>query len=167
VDSAEALVGESELTNAVSQTECAVYGPVTMPELWAFLDAWARNRLGSGIAKVRFRDGRIDVVWGVELEDGRVVVIKTHRTPVDMDAMRAARDAQRLLTGAPFPCPTPLAGPDEVDGRVLTAETLIEGEIPDGRDPANRQLLAEGRARHIELLRGEPDLSRRAGPGPS
>jgi hypothetical protein len=44
--------------------------------------------------------------------------------------------------------------PDEVDGRVLTAETLIEGEIPDGRDPANRQLLAEGLARHIELLRG-------------
>ena len=123
--------------------------------------------LGGRIAKVRFRDGRIDVVWGVELEDGRAVVIKTHRTPVDMDATRAARDAQRLLTVAAFPCPTPLAGPDEVEGRVLTAETLIEGEIPDGRDPANRQLLAEGFARHIELLRGEPDLLRRAGPGPS
>ena len=167
MDSAAALVGESEITNAVSQTERAVYGPVTMPELWAFLDTWARNRLGSGIAKVRFRDGRIDVVWGVELEDGRSVVIKTHRTPVDMDATRAARDAQRLLTFAAFPCPTPLAGPDEVEGRVLTAETLIEGEIPDGRDPANRRLLAEGLVRHIELLRGEPDLLRRAGPGPS
>ena len=167
MDSAKALTSEPESTNVVSQTERAVYGPVTMPELRAFLDAWARDRLGSGIAKVRFRAGRIDVVWGVELEDGRAVVIKIHRTPVDMDATRAARDAQRLLTVAAFPCPTPLAGPDEVEEHVLTAETLIEGEIPDGRNPATRKLLAEGLARHIELLKGEPELLRRAGPGPS
>lgn len=167
MDPAEALVGGSDITKTVSQTERAVYGPVTMPELWMFLDRWTRDRLGSGIAKVRFRAGRIDVVWGVDLQDGRAVVLKTHRTPVDMNARRAARDAQRLLTAAAFPCPTPLAGPDEVAGRVLTAETLIEGEIPDGRAPANRQLLAEGLARHIELLQGEPDLLLRAGPGPS
>ena len=152
---------------AVSDTERAVYGPVTMAELRAFLDAWARKQLGSGIAKVRFRAGRIDVVWGVDLEDGRAVVVKTHRTPVDLAALRAAREAQRLLAAAAYPCPVPLAGPDEVEGRVLTAETLIEGEVPDGRDPTTRRLLAEGLVRHIELLRGQPELRRGAGAGPS
>lgn len=151
----------------LSGTERAVYGAVTPVELQALLDAWARDRLGSPIEKVRFRAGRIDVVWGVDLEDGRAVVIKTHRPPVDLGATRAAIDAQRLLTGAGFPCAVPLAGPDEVQGRILTAETLIDGTTPDGQVPANRLLLADGLARHIEILRDHTELVRRAGPGPS
>ena len=54
-----------------------------------------------------------------------------------------------------------------VDGRVLTAETLIVGARPDGRQPVNRRLLADGLARHIEILRAYPDLLQRAGIGPS
>jgi hypothetical protein len=151
----------------ISDTERAVYGSVTSLELRAFLDAWTKRRLGSPIEKVRFRAGRIDVVWGVELGDGRTVVIKTHRPPVDLDAARVAGEAQLLLAEAGFPCAVPLAGPDEVEGRVLTAETLIAGEAPDGRDPAGRLVLAEGLARHIEILRERSDFVRRAGPGPS
>lgn len=151
----------------VSDTERAVYGSVSVVELRAFLDGWVRRRLGSSISEVRFRAGRIDVVWGVELQDGRAVVLKTHRPPVELDATRVARDAQLLLADAGFPCAVPLAGPDEVDGRVLTAETLIGGAAPDGREPAVRMLLAGGLARHIELLRQRPDFVRRAGSGPS
>ncbi|HLL64875.1 MAG TPA: hypothetical protein VK453_03895 [Micromonosporaceae bacterium] len=151
----------------ISDTERAVSGCATPPELQALLDAWVTHRLGSPIERVRFRAGRIDVVWGVELQDGRAVVVKMHRPPVDLATTRVANDAQRVLSGAGFPCPVPLAGPDEVDGRVLTAETLIDGNAPDGRDPASRLLLAEGLARHIEILRGRPDLVLVAGAGPS
>jgi hypothetical protein len=42
-----------------------------------------------------------------------------------------------------------------------------DGQTPDGRDPGDRRLLAEGLARHIALLRGRPDLLHGAGPGPS
>lgn len=158
--------GRAELA-AISGTESAIYGAVTPLELHAFLDAWTTDRLGSPIARVHFRAGRIDVVWGVELEDGRAVVIKTHRPPADLDAIRVTNDAQRVLVRAGFPCAMPLAGPEEVEGRVLTAETLIVGTTPDGRDPAHRLLLAEGLARHIEILRNEPGFVRRAGAGPS
>jgi hypothetical protein len=151
----------------ISDTERAVYGSLTPLELQAFLDAWARRRLGSPVARVRFRAGRIDVVWGVELEDGRAVVIKTHRPPVDLDAVRVTREAQLLLSRAGFACAMPLAGPDEVDGRVLTAETLVVGESPDGRDLAVRLALADGLARHIEILRDHSDLVAKAGSGPS
>lgn len=151
----------------ISDAERAVHGAVTFAELHGFLDSWARNRLGSAIADVRFRAGRIDAVWGVELQDGRAVVIKAHRTPVDLDAAEATIDAQRVMTAAGFPCPLPLGGPDEVQGRVLTAETLLVGTMPDGRDPAIRRLLADGLARHIEILRARPDLVPRAGSGPS
>jgi hypothetical protein len=151
----------------ISDIERAVYGSVTPLELRAFFDAGAKQRLGSPVAGVRFRAGRIDVVWAVELEDGRAVVIKTHRPPVDLDAVRVTREAQLLLAGAGLPCAVPLAGPDEVDGRVLTAETLVVGETPDGRDPAIRLSLADGLARHIAILGDHPDLVARAGSGPS
>jgi hypothetical protein len=166
MESMDGATAGTELAK-ISDTERAVYGSVTPLELRAFLDAWTKRRLGSPIEKVRFRAGRIDVVWGVELGDGRTVVIKTHRQPVDLDAARVAHDAQLLLVEAGFPCAVPLVGPDEVEGRVLTAETLINGEAPDGRDPASRLLLADGLARHIEILRERPDFVPRAGPGPS
>jgi hypothetical protein len=133
-----------ELLEELSDTERAVYGAVTLLELRTFLDAWARDRLGSAIADVRFRAGRIDPVWGVGLQDGRAVVIKAHRTPVDLAAAQATIDAQRALAAAGFPCPVPLWGPDEFEGRVLTAETLIVGAMANGRNPAIRRLLADG-----------------------
>jgi hypothetical protein len=151
----------------LSATERAVHGDVTLAELRTFLDAWTCDRLGSPIGDVRFRAGRIDAVWGVVLQDGRGAVIKAHRIPVDLDAARATIDAQCTLAAAGYPCPVPLAGPDEVDGRVLTAETLLVGAAPDGRDPATRRLLAEGLHRHIEILRARTDLIGRAGRGPS
>lgn len=160
-------VDATEPADPVTDTERAVYGSVTSVELREFLSTWARGRLGSPIADVRFRAGRIDVVWGVELKDGQAVVIKTHRSPVDVDAIRAAHDAQHRLATAGLPCAVPLAGPDQVRGRVLTSETLIIGTAPDGRNPASRRLLADGLARHIELLRDHADLVARAGPAPS
>ena len=157
----------SDSADKTTGTERAVYGTGSVSELRSFLSAYAWDRLGSPIAKVRFRAGRIDAVWGVELDDGRAVVIKVHRPPADIDAIAAAGDAQRLLTAANFPCPEPLSGPDEIDGRVLTAEVLLAGEVPDGRDPVNRRLLAAGLAWHVDLLRSRPDLLHRTGSGPS
>lgn len=54
-----------------------------------------------------------------------------------------------------------------MDGHVITTQTLLTGDIPDGRDPTNRALPASGLAQHIELLRHHPDLVSRAGAGPS
>lgn len=151
----------------LSDTERAVFGPLAAEEVHAFLDGHVRQQLGSGIGQVRFRAGRIDAVWGVDLDDGRAVVIKTHRPPADPQALAVVADALRVLSTAGFPCPAPLSGPDEAEGRVVTTQTLLDGAVPDGHDPANRLLLARGLAQHIELLRHHPDLIVRAGAGPS
>ncbi len=149
-------------------TESAVLGPGSLAGMRSFLDAYAVQRLGSGIDEVLFRAGRIDVVWGVRLDDGSEVAVKVHRQPVDRVAVAAAREAQALLAEAGFPCARPLSGPDDVQGRVLTAETLLShGAAPDGRVPSDRRLLAEGLARHVELLRGRSGLVGSAGAGPS
>lgn len=152
----------------LTDTERAVLGDLSAAEALTLFSTYTEDRLGHPIAEVRFRAGRIDAVWGLELTDGREVVVKGHRLPVDLDSVAAARDAQRELRAAGFPCPEPLSGPDEVDGRVLTLETLLgDGQTPDGHDPGHRRELAAGLARHIDLLRGRSDLVHRAGSGPS
>ena len=64
MESAAPSASATERLEEVSDTERAVYGAVTLVELRTFLDAWARDRLGSAIANVRFRADRIDAVWG-------------------------------------------------------------------------------------------------------
>lgn len=83
--------GESVGASAPSGNERAVFGLDTSEEIRAFLDDYARRHLESGVACVRFRAGRIDAVWGVELNDGRRVVLKTHRPPADVQALRTNR----------------------------------------------------------------------------
>lgn len=151
----------------LTPTERAVYGATSVVEVRRLLDGWTTKRPGSAIREVRFRAGRIDAVWGVDLTDGCAVVLKAHRPPTDLESAAIAVDAQRFLVSSGFPCATPLAGPERVEGRTLTAESLIEGTRPDGRDPGMRRVLAEGLAVHIDLLRARPDLVSRVGPGPS
>jgi Phosphotransferase enzyme family len=167
VEASQQSAQQDGSSEGITQTERAVFGQMTSHDVRSFLDSYVQRQLGSPISGVRFRAGRIDSVWGIDLDDGRAVVIKTHRLPVDLEAVRTTRDALKVLSDAGYPCPTPLSGPDEIDGRVVTAETLLTGEMPDGRDPGNRRLLADGLARHIALLREWPDLAHRTGPGPS
>ncbi len=152
----------------ISSTERALYGDVDLATLHSTVDGYTRSRLGSGLAEVVFRSGRIDAVWGVVLDDGRRVVIKAHRPPVDLANRMAGVRAQHALVGAGFPCPVPISGPDRFGELVLSAETLTDdGEPADGRDPLTRRAIAAGLARHIELLRPHPELMASVGKGPA
>ena len=96
------------------------------------------------------------------------------------------RDGQRIPDASPSPplasLPRPASpGPTTPEAsaeadqvvrrgeadRILTAETLIDGGTPDGRNRASRLLLADGLARHIEILRARSDFVRRLASGPS
>lgn len=144
----------------LTSTERALVGGLDLADLRRLLEDYARARLGSSVAAVIFRSGRSDAVWGVGLEDGREVVIKIHRPPVDLVVRAASVDVQQRLGLAGFPCPTPISGPDEFRGMVLSTETLTaDGEHADGRDPATRRAIATGLARHIAVLSGAEDLA--------
>lgn len=160
--------GRPVVGGATTGTESAVLGLDTADQVLDLFSAHTEDRLGQPITAVLFRAGRIDVVWGVQVGEGREVVIKAHRPPVDVAAVAASTDAKRLLRQAGFPCPEPLSGPDQAAGGVLTIEAAITGgAAPDGRAPGIRPLLAAGLVQHIELLRGYPHLLEQAGSGPS
>ena len=46
----------------LTDTERAILGDVSVAEALSFFSAYAQDKLGSPIAQVRFRAGRIDVV---------------------------------------------------------------------------------------------------------
>lgn len=70
-------------------------------------------------------------VWGVELVDGRLVVVKAHRRGHLPDAHVAAFvEVQRRVASVHSWAPAPLAGPAPLDDRVATAETALSDGVP-------------------------------------
>lgn len=106
--------------------------------------AWCERRLGAGPIAVLFRAGHLSMVLGLRLGDGREVVVKARPPSVRLYGCVAV---QQALARAGFPCPRPLAGPEPLDGSLVTAEQFVAGgeRLADGADSAERfaGLLAE------------------------
>ncbi|WP_150307751.1 protein kinase family protein [Planctomonas psychrotolerans] len=155
-------------SDGVSGTERVIFSTDRADRIRSTLDAYARARVGSGIEEVIFRAGRVDAVWAIHLSDGRDVLIKAHRQPVDLTARLATIRAQRVLSAEGFPCPAPVCDSADFEGLILTTEALITvGSHTDARIPEVRASLARGLAEHVEMLRAWPDIAASAGPGPA
>lgn len=143
----------------VSAVEAALLGPMTRRQIDGWVDRAVRELVGTPVASVRFRSGRIDAVYGVDAADGRAMLVKVHRPPVDVAGRQFAVRAQEILAGAGFPCARPLAGPTAVGGAMVSVETLLpDGERGDARNPRLRASVAEGLARQVTLLESHRDL---------
>jgi len=152
----------------VTGVEAAILGAMRKQDVEPWLDEVLRRCVGTELAHVVFRSGRIDAVYGVATVDGRELVIKVHRPPVDVDARSNVVAAQRILVEAGFPCARPLGGPATIDGPVVTVETLLTGGRPgDGHDAEIRRSVAAGLSQQIDLLRQHPDLVTNAGAPPA
>jgi hypothetical protein len=89
---------------------------------------------------VLFRSGHLSQVVGVELADGRTVVIKARPAGRRIAGCVAV---QRHLAHTGFPCPEPLTDPVQARGLTVTAEVLV---------PGGSQLPAEGGAAPFAAL---------------
>ena len=67
----------------LSGLERAFFGSVRAADVNEWLAEALRERLAADVAEIVFRSGRIDAVYGLLLADGRKVVLKIHRPPVD------------------------------------------------------------------------------------
>jgi hypothetical protein len=152
----------------LSGLERAIFGPVRAAEVNGWLAETLRERLAADVAEIVFRSGRIDAVYGLRLADGRKVVAKIHRPPVDVRGLQASREALSYLASTGYPCPEPLDGPVIRGEHVVTIETMLERGVPaDARDPEIRRALAGSFAEHIRLLLEVGHLGRRLPVGPA
>ena len=99
----------------------------------AVVEAWCVDHLGSAAVRRFFEASHLSSVVGVELADGRLVVVKVRD---ESDRLAACVAVQRLLFESGFPCPEVLVGPTPFAGRVATAEAYLpRGDVP-ARPPA-------------------------------
>lgn len=93
------------------------------------ISTWCERHLGARPTGELFRKAHLSEVIGLVLSDGHEVVIKIRSASPRLEAITAV---QRHLHANGFPCPSVLAGPAPLDGRVATAETYI---LPSGAPP--------------------------------
>ena len=117
------------------------------------LDRWCREQLGGGVAAVHWVREGTGVVSGVELRDGRSVVIKAHRRGyIPDDHLAAVVAVQRRLADAHRWAPVPLAGPAALGvDRMATAEALLADGVP-----ASDVTTMAGALRTLVAAAGEP-----------
>lgn len=146
-----ARFAESGIAFAVRHTFTGT-GPESVA---AAVDAFCREHLGSPVGGGVFFDASVGTVIGVELADGRRVVVKAHLPGnVPPRFLDAVQTVQRRLAGDGFPCPEPLLGPRPLELGTAVVETLLDrGAAPDAHDPALRRLLARGLADLVERCR--------------
>jgi hypothetical protein len=140
--------------------ELDAFGTADAGRIVATIDAFAREQLGAGVTGYLFYSASIGSTHGIELEDGRRVVIKVRPPaesnpylPLDRGSLEKVVVAQRYLADAGYPCPTPLLGPVVLARGLATVESwLAPGEIRDGHDVRVRSLLAAGLHEHAAIL---------------
>jgi Ser/Thr protein kinase RdoA (MazF antagonist) len=107
---------------------------------------------------VIFRAGQLAHVTGFELADGRAIVVKVR----PYESRHAACAAvQASLAAAGFPCPVPLAGPEQLDEYAITAETFLPGgdQLPSGCDAAPFAALLASLVRSAPAVVDVPPLA--------
>jgi hypothetical protein len=127
--------------------ERRLFGTTDPDRIAAAIDAFCAAHLGAGVRGYRFFDASSGSVHGVDLTDGRAVVVKGHRADTDLGYLRAVIEVQRALADSGVAAPRPRAGPVVAGSGHLTAEDLLPQHRPeDAHAPEVRRTLARGLA---------------------
>ncbi len=130
----------------------AVFGTTAPTSIAKAIDEACRSHLGSAVARGRFYRVSVGCVAGVDLDDGRSVVVKAQASRRAAAAFGALFAVRRHLARSGFPCPAPIGEPVEQSGRWITFEELVDqGRSADAHDPRIRKALATSLARMVEL----------------
>jgi hypothetical protein len=110
-----------------------------------------------------FDSGYLSQVLGVELDDGRRVVVKVRPWA---DRLVACGRAHAALFDAGFPCPQPVTGVDKLDGWAVSAEAHVPdyAQLQPAADSA--RLFAEALAELVDVARSAPSDTTKLCPSP-
>ncbi len=142
-------------------TDEAVFDTKHPGAIVTLLDRFCHDQLGSGITGGLFYGSSVGCVAGVELGDGRKVVVKAYQRRWARDFLAAVGRVQRHLAGRGFPCPEALVEGQPIGPALANVEVFLPD--PGGRILASSTDMAAsaaGLAWQIGLCRGlsEPAL---------
>ncbi len=152
MDELAALLGRSASTGTARLVEALFPGldaRHVAEEIVGAVDRWA-----APVADVVFVRPGVGLVVGLELVDGRRVVLKLHRWKTSEQRLSAIQQVQSTVRAAGLPAPEPLVPPRPLGRGLATIEGLVAGARPDGHDPEVRAVMACGLADLLAATEG-------------
>ena len=147
---------------ALLDRERAIYGSADPQEIARRVDAFCAAHLGSHIDAYVFYASSQAGVSGVQLADGRRIVVKAHTPTWSPAFLHAVHRVQGYLASHDFPCPRPLFAPARLGHGYATVEEFVdEGDYADAHQPAIRRAMAATLAQLVlatRSLRNMADL---------
>jgi hypothetical protein len=149
--------------------ELDCFGTGNAERIAAIINEFCRAHLGSNIRGYFFYRASIGSTHGIQLENGREVVIKVRLPPdtntdlsLDWKLLDVICAVMAWLAGRSYPCPKPILGPTPIAKSLATVEEYLGcGERGNGFEPACRKIIAAGFAELIEALQSfKGDVSR-------
>ncbi len=143
---------------AQEPVELAVFG-TTDPDAMSSMITSASAEMGFEVSAGEFFHASSGCVVGLQLTDGRIVVLKAYQSQWEEPFLRGVQSSQRTASAASFPCPSPLAGPTSLGH----GWALLESYLPDpGRSattaPGAMKASSAGLVSLIECLQQAPQL---------
>lgn len=152
-----AVIEDEHLREGEVAVDKVVFGTAVAAEIAAVIEGFCERELGARVAGARFYRVSAGCVAGLDLEDGRAVVIKAQQGGRREAYLAASLELRALLADGGFPCPRPLSGPRRAGPAWITAEELtVAGEPADAHEPAIRRAIAAAAARIEEVARRLP-----------
>lgn len=141
--------------------ELDCFGTDSAERIVETMDEFCRAHLGSGLRGYLFYGSSVGSTHGVQLKDGRELVIKVRPPPetnpylsLDRASLEAVCQVMKWLVDRGYPCPEPILGPTLLGRGLATVEEFFDkGRRGNGFEPECRKLIASGLAELIGLLR--------------
>lgn len=133
-----------------SQLLVDFFGGIDEGEVTGVMSSWCLRVLGSPIRRVLFWVEGVGCAVGMELQNGRDVVVKVVRPDQPVARLTAVQDVQRLLVADGYPAPMPVARPAALANGLAFAEELHDvGGVPNGHLQGHRREMAARLARLV------------------
>lgn len=140
--------------------ELDCFGTDNADRIARMVDQFCRAHLGSGVRGYHFYHASVGSAHGIQLEDGRNVVVKVRPPPeinpnlsLDAKSLEVICAVTGWLSDHGYPCPKVLLGPTPLSRGLASVEEFLDyGERGNGFDPHCRKIIAAGFAELLDHL---------------
>jgi hypothetical protein len=137
--------------------EAAIFSTNDPDSIAAMITDTVREQMGLEVTGGLFYAASAGCVFGLELADGRPIVLKVCQSHWDPSFLRAVQRVQAAVALTGFPCPTPFAAPCAVGRGWATVESLLPDPGPG--PPLDDSFLEPSSAGLVRLLRSARGLA--------
>jgi Ser/Thr protein kinase RdoA (MazF antagonist) len=137
--------------------EAAIFSNPDPDSIAGLITDAAQQQLGVPVTGGLFYAASAGCVFGLQLADGRSIVLKVYQSHWDPSFLRAVQRVQDSVALTGFPCPRPLAAPIAVGRGWATVESLLPDPGPG--PPLDDSFVQPSSAGLVRLLRSARGLA--------